>query len=236
MAISIGKALVEAIFLERRNRFVGVVDIEGEQQPVHVLNTGRMKELLVTGARVLLRRADDPLRKTQYTLYMVEKEGLWVALDSTAANVLISQALQSVELADFGEYQTVRREVTYGCSRFDVALFGPAVTCYIEVKSCTLVVDGVARFPDAPTERGRKHVEELITAVQAGHEGAIIFVVQRSDATAFHPNDETDPAFGKAVRKACQAGVKVLAYKCRVTPEKIELAEAIPVDLSIGYT
>jgi sugar fermentation stimulation protein A len=159
-----------------------------------------------------------------------------VALDSTAANVLISQALQSVELADFGEYQTVRREVTYGCSRFDVALFGPAVTCYIEVKSCTLVVDGVARFPDAPTERGRKHVEELITAVQAGHEGAIIFVVQRSDATAFHPNDETDPAFGKAVRKACQAGVKVLAYKCRVTPEKIELAEAIPVDLSIGYT
>lgn len=232
MAIEWSQPLVEAVFVERRNRFVGVVTIEGELHNVHITNTGRMRELLVPGARALLRKAADPLRKTQYTLYMIDKDGIWVALDSLAANVLVLQALQDRQMAMFQDYEYVKREVTYGNSRFDAGLFRQEPVCYIEVKCCTLVVDGVARFPDAPTERGRKHVEELKSAVAAGYEGAIIFVAQRSDAEIFAPNDATDPAFAQAVRSAWQAGVKILAYNCHITPDRMTLQHAIPIDLS----
>lgn len=231
LAIVMESALVEGTFIERRNRFVGLVDVQGEQHAVHITNTGRMKELLVSGAHVLLKHASAPLRKTQFTLYMVLKDGIWVALDSIAANVLVYQALLERRLTMFADYHTVRREVTFGQSRFDAALFGEGAACYIEVKCCTLVVNGEARFPDAPTERGRKHVEELAGAVQAGHGGAIIFMAQRGDAQRFHPNDETDPQFGQAVRMARKAGVKVLAFNCNVTPQTIEIKEEIPVDL-----
>jgi sugar fermentation stimulation protein A len=232
LAIVIQNTLIEGIFRERRNRFVGIVDIGGEHRDVHITNTGRMKELLIPGAKVLLKPAGDALRKTQYTLYMVLKDGIWVALDSIAANVLIYQALLERRLAKFYGYQSVRREVTFGRSRFDAALIGEETTCYIEVKCCTLVVKGEARFPDAPTERGRKHVEELIGAVQAGYGGALVFVAQREDAQIFHPHDETDPQFGQAVRLAHKKGVKVLAFNCHVTPLKIAIKEEIPVDLS----
>lgn len=232
MAIEMTVPLVEGVFRERRNRFVGIVDVGGEPQVVHITNTGRMKELLVDGAAVLLRRANGLTRKTQYTLYMVKKGDIWVALDSTAANVLVYDDLQQYRLKRFSCYETVRREVTYGNSRFDISLQGPEKTMYIEIKCCTLVTEGVARFPDAPTERGRKHAEELIAAVQAGLRGAIIFVVQRNDANLFRPNDATDPDFGIALRAAQLAGVQVLAYKCRVTPHELRLVDEIPVDLS----
>lgn len=231
LAIVIQNALIEGIFRERLNRFVGIVDIGGEHRAVHITNTGRMKELLVPGSRVLLKPAGNTPRKTQYTLYMVFKDGIWVALDSIAANVLIYQALLERRLAKFDGYQSVRREVTFGRSRFDAALIGEETTSYIEVKCCTLVVNGEARFPDAPTERGRKHVEELIAAVQAGYGGALVFVAQREDAQRFHPHDETDPQFGQAVRLAHKTGVKVLAFNCHVTPQIIAIKDEIPVDL-----
>lgn len=226
------QALIEGIFLERRNRFVGLVEIGGVQQAVHITNTGRMRELLLPGARVLLKPAANPLRKTQFSLHMVFHNGIWVALESTAANVLVYEALRHRELSMFTGYHNVRREVGYGGSRFDAALSGEGPTCYIEVKCCTLVVNGEARFPDAPTERGRKHVEELARAVRAGQGGAVIFVAQRPDAQRFRPNDATDPRFGAALRLAHGQGVKVLAFSCGVTPQELSLGGEIPVDLS----
>lgn len=231
MAIVIQEALTEAVFIERRNRFVAVVEIGGRRQEAHVANTGRMKELLIAGARVLLKPGGGAPRKTQFTLYMVMKDGIWVVLDSIAANVLVYQALQEKKLPMFSNYHTARREVSYGHSRFDAGVFGKDTVCYIEVKCCTLVVDGEARFPDAPTERGRKHVEELSGAVKAGYGGAIIFVAQRPDGQAFCPNDATDPDFGQALRRAEQAGVKVLAFNCAVSPRHIALDREIPVFL-----
>lgn len=226
------RALIEGVFLERRNRFIGLVDIAGERQNVHITNTGRMRELLLPGARVLLKPAGNPLRKTQFSLYMVFHNDIWVALDSTAANVLVYEALQHKGLSMFTGYHSVRREVGYGGSRFDAALSGEGQTCYIEVKCCTLVVNGEARFPDAPTERGRKHVEELTNAVRSGHGGAVIFVAQRPDAQRFRPNDATDPRFGEALRLAHEQGVKVLAFSCGVTPQELSLGDEIPIDLS----
>lgn len=232
LSIVLQDTLIEGTFVERRNRFVGIVDVQGRPQAVHITNTGRMKELLIPGTPVLLKPAGDPRRKTQFTLYMVLKDSLWVALDSIAANVLVYQALVARKLPMFTGYHSVRREVSFGQSRFDAVLWGGEKTCYIEVKCCTLVVDGEARFPDAPTERGRKHVEELAGAVQAGHDGAIIFVAQREDVQRFHPHDATDPEFGRALRNAYDAGVGILAFNCRVTPHDIEIKAQIPVDLS----
>ena len=232
MAIIIRQALIEGVFLERRNRFVGLVDIAGGRQIVHITNTGRMRELLTPGARVLMKPAGNPLRKTQFSLYMVFHNNIWVALDSTAANVLVYEALQCKRLNMFTGYHSVRREVGYGKSRFDAVLLGDGRPWYIEVKCCTLVVNGEARFPDAPTERGRKHVEELTNAVRTGHGGAVIFVAQRPDAQRFRPNDATDPRFGDALRLAHEQGVKVLAFRCCVTPQELSLEDEIPVDLS----
>ncbi len=209
---------------------------------VHVKNTGRCKELLVPAARVYLEKSSNPARKTAYDLIAVEKAVksgcLLVNMDSQAPNQVFHEALASGLLlpGQPGPWQQLRREVVFGGSRFD--LYGQAIDgnedlwqAYIEVKGVTLEEDGVVRFPDAPTERGAKHLKELAMAVEAGFAAYVVFVIQMKGAAYFTPHDERDPAFGGALRQAARAGVGVLAYDCLVTPGSMVLDAPVEVRL-----
>ena len=240
--------LVSATFVRRDNRFRVQVQIEGRTEAAHLPNSGRLGELLVAGRKVCLAPADvrrNPKRLTAYDMVLVEFGGRWVSVDARLPGHLVDEALCQGQLvvrqgsqAGFEGYTTVRREVYLGESRLDFRLeAGPGETpCWIEVKSVTLVVAGVARFPDAPTLRGQRHVRELTRAVGKGERAAVVFVVQRDDAEYFVPHDEADPAFGRALREAAQAGVEVYAWRCRVSREAIQLADAIPVRLGTFAT
>ena len=224
--------LVEARFLTRLNRFAALMELDGREVMVHVANSGRLGELLEPGRRMLLAPAPGEHRKTQFDLALVDLESTLVSADARLPNALVAEALELGYLPPFAGYPQVRREVTYGESRLDLMLEGPAGRCYLETKSVTLVVDeGVAQFPDAPTSRGVKHLRTLSQAVAAGHRAAAVFVVQRSDARSLTPYDAADPEFGAALRSAHAAGVEVYAYRCRVTPDEIRLADPIPVNL-----
>ncbi len=228
------KAVIPATFLERPNRFIAHVQVNGERAVAHVKNTGRCRELLVTGARVYLAVADDPSRKTKYDLIAVEKERngqapLLINMDAQAPNAAAEEWLRQGGLFPLGA--TVRREVRYGDSRFDFYLEHGDRRAFLEVKGVTLEQDGIARFPDAPTERGVKHVKELCRCLVKGYEAYILFVIQMKEVTAFTPNDKTHPAFGDALRAAAAQGVKILAMDCAVTAEGMTLSEAVPVIL-----
>jgi sugar fermentation stimulation protein A len=228
--VQLGPNLTEGRFLERLNRFAALVAVAGQPQLVHVANSGRMRELLAPGRRVLLKPvADAPHRKTRYDLALVDLGGTLASADSRLPNALVREALEQGRLPQFAGYPHLRAEVVFGESRLDLRLDGPAGACYIETKSVTLVNDGVALFPDAPTTRGVKHLGSLSQALAAGHRAAVVFVVQRSDAQAFAPNHAADPAFGAALRRAAALGVEVLAYRCRVTERQIILAEALEI-------
>ena len=222
-------SLVEARFLQRLNRFAALVDVHGAQTLVHVANSGRMRELLVPGYRVYLRPAAAPHRKTAFDLALVDLGGFLCSADSQLPPLLLQEAFDQGRLPPFAEYQCVRREVTFGESRLDLLLSGSPGLCYVEAKSVTLVEDGVGLFPDAPTERGRKHLISLTKAIQAGHRAAVVFVVQRPDATAFAPHDAADPKLGLALRDAVQSGVTAHAYTCRVDLQGVQLNAEIPV-------
>lgn len=209
---------------------------------VHVKNTGRCRELLVPEARVYLEKSSNPARKTAYDLIAVEKAvkngSLLVNMDSQAPNQVFYEALAAgLSLpGQPGPWRELRREVVFGGSRFD--LYGQAIDgrgepwqAYIEVKGVTLEEDGVVRFPDAPTERGAKHLRELALAVEAGFAAYAVFVIQMKGVTYFTPHDERDPAFGKALRQAAQAGVSILAYDCLVAPGSMILDAAVEVRL-----
>ena len=240
--------LVSATFVRRDNRFRVQVQIEGRTEAAHLPNSGRLGELLVAGRKVCLAPADvrrNPKRLTAYDMVLVEFGGRWVSVDARLPGHLVDEALCQGQLvvrqgsqAGLDGYTTVRREVRLGESRLDFRLeAGPGEgPCWIEVKSVTLVVAGVARFPDAPTLRGQRHVRELTRAVGKGERAAVVFVVQRDDAEYFVPHDEADPAFGRALREAAQAGVEVYAWRCRVSREAIQLADAIPVRLGTFAT
>jgi sugar fermentation stimulation protein A len=220
----------EAEFVERLNRFEALVKYGDETMLCHVANTGRMKELLVPGRRVIIRKAGNPNRKTKWDLLIAHTgEGEAVFLESVMANRLILKALKEGKLFEFEGYEDVKREVSFGNSRFDIGLTGRKGRCYIEVKCVTLVESGLAKFPDAPTERGRKHVKELVRAKISGNRSAIIVVAQRGDAACFTPNRDMDPEFARAVNRGVEAGVEVYAYKCRVTADEIVLSEKIEV-------
>ena len=217
--------VVKAKFLSRPNRFIALVELDGETVTVHVKNTGRCKELLPAGATVYLAAAENRAkaqRKTPYDLVAVEKikpDGttLFINMDSQAPNAIAAEYLPVSGL--FGEDTTYRREVTHGTSRFDFATDTPdSPTAYLEVKGCTLERDGIAYFPDAPTERGVKHIKELTALAKAGHPAYILFVTQMKGVTELRPNDETHPAFGEALREAEEAGVGVIAVDCVVEP------------------
>ena len=223
--------LVEARFIRRLNRFAALVRMEGREVMVHVANTGRMRELLVPGRPVLLRPAAKPGRKTAFDLMLVDLDFALCSTDSRLPPVLVQEAILNGRLEQFDGYQEVRREVTFEESRFDLMLSGEEGTCYVETKSVNLVENRVALFPDAPTERGRKHLGTLVKAVAAGHRAAAFFVVQRADAEAFRPHLTADPAFAQALRHAAAQGVEVYAYNCEVTRCGIALHRKIPARL-----
>ena len=226
------KNTVRAEFCDRPNRFIAHVKINGVMETVHVKNTGRCRELLVPGCPVILEKSDNTARKTAYDLISVCKEGRWINMDSQAPNKVTAEALQNGHLKFPGmdELVELRGEYTYGDSRID---FYGRDCCgkefLLEVKGVTLEESGVARFPDAPTQRGVKHVEELIRAHEAGFEAGVLFVIQMKGARRMEPNWRTHEAFGEALQKAQAAGVKVLAYDCRVEPDLLELDEPVEV-------
>ena len=223
--------LVEARFIRRLNRFAALVRMEGQEVMVHVANTGRMRELLVTGRPVLLRPAAKPQRKTDFDLMLVDLDFALCSTDSRLPPLLVQEAFLNGRLEQFADYQEVRREVTFEESRLDLMLSGEEGTCYVETKSVNLVENRVALFPDAPTERGRKHLGTLVKAVAAGHRAAAFFVIQRADAEAFRPHPTADPAFAQALRDAAAQGVEVYAYNCEVTRCGIALHRKIPARL-----
>lgn len=236
--------VVKAKFLSRPNRFIALVELDGETVTVHVKNTGRCKELLPAGATVYLAAAENPDRKTPYDLVAVEKvkpDGsvLFINMDSQAPNAIAAEWLRESGL--FSADATFRREVTHGASRFDFAIDIPeSPTAYLEVKGCTLEREGVGYFPDAPTERGVKHIRELTALANSGHSAYILFITQMKGVTVLRPNDETHKAFGDALREAYAAGVNILAVDCVVetTPNEdgtlrlsVTADQPIPVEL-----
>jgi len=231
--MKIAAKLIPATFIKRDNRFRVTVRVEGHLVWAHLPNSGRLKELLVPGRRVLLAPVQAPGRLTAYDLLMVDLDGTLVSIDARLPNRLLYETLQAGRIAEFAGYAQVRREVAYGQSRLDLVLEGgpDGGRCFIEVKSVTLVKEGVALFPDAPTQRGRRHLSELARARAEGHRAAVVFVVQRDDAVRFSPHDEADPAFSQALREAAQAGVEVYAYKCRVREEEVALDAPLPVTI-----
>ena len=230
-------ALVEGRFIRRLNRFAALVDVERREHLAHVPNSGRMAELLVPGFRVLLAPAPQPTtRKTAYDLAIVDIGTTLSSADARLPNHLVAEAIAEGRLAEFADYPLVRPEAVYGESRLDFRLENPVIghpagICYVETKSVTLVVEGVGRFPDAPTLRGVKHLRSLMAAKAAGHRAVVIFVIQRGDAVAFTPNDAADPLLGRTLREAVSVGVEAWAYRCHLDETAIVLADAIPVRL-----
>lgn len=204
---------VTAEFIDRPNRFIAHVRMEdGTVETVHVKNTGRCRELLVEGRRVILADGENPARKTRYDLVKVEKPGVGlINMDSQAPNAMAYEWLCR-RMPD----AVIRREVTYGNSRFDICIEQGGKTSFIEVKGVTLERDGAAMFPDAPTQRGVKHIRELIECKKSGYGAGILFVIQMKGISCFTPNDETHPEFGAALREAAAAGVEVMAFDCVV--------------------
>lgn len=221
--------VTEAVFLRRPNRFIAEVELCGRTETVHVKNTGRCRELLIPGARVWLTESKNPARKTKYDLIAVQKGDLLVNLDSQIPNAAAAEWIQKGGL--FPDLTGLRREVKYGDSRFDLCLEHGDKMAFLEVKGVTLEVDGAARFPDAPTERGMKHVEELIRCLDDGYEAYLLFVIQMQGVRSFEPNWATHPEFGDALKKARAAGVQVLAYDCDVTPDSIQIRDPVPIRL-----
>lgn len=218
--------VVSGLFISRPNRFIALVEIEGVVHTVHVKNTGRCKELLVPNCVVYLEKSDNPNRKTAYDLIAVEKlrdnsTPLLINMDSQVPNYCVEEWLPNSNL--FSKNAKFRREVKYKNSRFDFYVEDGDRKVFIEVKGCTLEQDSVALFPDAPTIRGVKHLNELIDSVKNGYEAFVIFVIQMNEANSFRPNDQTHKEFGDALRKAQKSGVKVLAYTCNVTPDSISI-------------
>ena len=218
-------------FLERPNRFIAYVEIAGRKEKVHVKNTGRCRELLVPGTEVYLEKSDNESRSTAYDLVAVKKQERIVNMDSNAPNKAVEEWLLKKEL--FKEVTLVRPETTYGNSRFDFYVESGERKAFVEVKGVTLENDNVVSFPDAPSERAVKHVQELIQAKKEGYEAYIIFVVQMKDVDFFEPNEKTQPEFAAVLKEARRAGVCIKAYDCNVTKDSMEICEEVPVVLSV---
>ena len=215
-------------FLARPNRFIAHVEIEGQTEIVHVKNTGRCRELLPAGAEVWCQKSDNPSRKTKYDLITVRKGHRLINMDSQAPNIAAREWLLSGGL---GPVEDVRPETKHGDSRFDFSFSLKGKKCFLEVKGVTLENEGICAFPDAPTERGTKHLRGLQKCAEEGFGAYVLFVIQMSDVVHLHPNDVTDPAFGKALREAAAAGVQVLAVDCTVTETTMSIANYVPVVL-----
>ena len=225
--------ITKGIFIERTNRFCAKVNINDKILDAHVKNTGRLKELLISGATVYLTKSENTARKTAYDLVMVEKATATgkqlVCIDSHGANSTAAEWLRNCEL--FSECAIFNREVTHGRSRFDFYIEDGDRKIFLEVKGCTLEKDGVALFPDAPTERGVKHITELCEVQKEGFEAYILFVIQMKGVHLFSPNAKTHPEFARMLEYAAEHGVKIIAVDCSVTPDSVSADQLVPVKL-----
>ena len=231
--VEIRGKIFEGVFERRLTRFSALVRVNGEIAQCFLPNPGRLRELLISGVKVILKEAEaGGERKTIYDLLGVYSGGKIVSIDSRLPNKLVLEALNNGDLPEFLGYTMVKPEYSYGHAKFDFFLEGSGLKPrLLEVKSCTLVRNGVAMFPDAPTERGTRHVLELAKALNEGYRAAVLFVIQRMDAYMFTPNDETDPNFGEALRKAAESGVEVYAYSTNFNKNRISLCGKVKVAL-----
>ena len=220
--------MVPGIFRARPNRFIAHIDIDGREQVCHVKNTGRCRELLTPGAQVYCQESANPARKTKYDLIAVRKGSRLINMDSQAPNAAAREWLLAGGL---GQVEDLKPEYRRGDSRFDFSFLKDGKRCFLEVKGVTLETDGICAFPDAPTERGLKHLKGLTRAVREGFGGYVLFVIQMSDVKYLHPNDATDPDFGAALREAAAAGVQVLAMDCAVTVDSMVIGKSVEVRL-----
>lgn len=220
--------MVPGSFRARPNRFIAHIEINGKEEICHVKNTGRCRELLVPGASVWCQRFDDPARKTKYDLIAVQKGDRLINMDSQAPNTVVKEWLLAGGL---GKIEDLRAETVLEDSRFDFSFKLDGKLCFLEVKGVTLENDGVCAFPDAPTERGVKHLKGLTRAVKAGYGAYVLFVIQMSNVKYLHPNDRTDPVFADTLRNAAENGVTVLAVDCAVTPDRMEIRLPVLVKL-----
>lgn len=218
--------IVKGRFLARPNRFVALVEIDGEEKICHVKNTGRCRELLVPDCFVYLDKAKNPERKTKFDLVAVEKGQRLINMDSYAPNIAAGEFLSKLF-----PNSIIKSEYTYGNSRFDFYIEDNIRKILLEVKGVTLEQDGIVMFPDAPTERGLKHVNELISCTKKGYEAYLLFVIQMDKVKYFTPNNETHPQFGEALKKASREGVKLLAYDCLVKPDRMEINAPVKIKL-----
>lgn len=210
--------LIKGIFHERPNRFTVVFECRGHWDRAHLRDPGRLRELLLPGTDLLLRPAlNTAKRKTKYDVIAVRSEGIWVLINSGFHSDLAQELIESNLISEFEGYQVEKREYTYGKSRLDFLLTRPEGCMLLEVKGCTLVEDGHAKFPDAPTERGKRHLEELINAKSQGLNSAVLFIIPREDAEVFSPNWEMDPQFSETLQHAQEQGVHVIAYSFQTT-------------------
>jgi len=228
-------SLITGKFLRRPNRFLTICQLNGQETPCYLPNPGPMPDLLFTGVKVLVRYAPNSHRKTDYDLVGVRHQGVTLSLDSRIPNQLLAKALERGLLPPFIHYNEIKSEPIYGASRLDFLLQGPSEPpCLIETKSSTDVENGIGLFPRAVTLRGLRHLQELMHAIDDGYRAAIIFLIQRSDARVFRPNDRIDPQFGIALRQAAKYGVEVYAWSSGLDEKtgKISLGPPIPLDLS----
>ena len=220
--------MVPGRFQARPNRFIAHVEIDGQLEVVHVKNTGRCRELLPVGAEVWCEVSDNPNRKTKFDLITVRKGRRLINMDSQAPNKAAGEWLLAGGL---GEIQNLKAETFHEDSRFDFSFEKEGRKCFLEVKGVTLENDGICAFPDAPTERGAKHLKGLCKLAQDGYGAYVLFVIQMADVKCLHPNDVTDPNFGAALREAAANGVQVLAVDCHVTEDTMEIRNPVPVRL-----
>ena len=220
--------VVHGIFKRRPNRFIAHIEIDGKEEICHVKNTGRCRELLPIGAKVWCLDAQRETRKTRYDLIAVQKGDLLINMDSQAPNKAVKSWL---EKGGLGEISNLKAESTFGASRFDFSFVKDGKPCFLEVKGVTLEEDGICAFPDAPTERGAKHLRDLTELAKQGYGAYVLFVIQFSPAKYLHPNDKTDPKFGQALRQAAENGVQILAMDCAVTPDTMTLQNPVTIKL-----
>ncbi len=224
---------VKGIFKARPNRFIAEVEVDGNLEIAHVPNTGRCRELLVEDAVVWLKPSDNPNRKTKFSLHFVENKNVLVSLYSQQANSIVYDAIINGKIKELASYSLHQREKTVDNSRIDIYLENENEQCYVEVKGVTLIVDGEARFPDAPTERGAKHLKELIKLKEEGNRCVVFFLIQHPAGKFFRPNWENDPKFSQTLNEAHDAGVEILVYRCDNQLSGIEL---IPESLDFDLT
>lgn len=227
------KNIYEGIFIERPNRFNAKVLLNGEELTVHVPNTGRCREILKEGTKIFLREELNPTRKTKYDLIAAMKGDILINIDSQIPNKVVNEALLNRKIDTLHKYSKIKREKTYGKSRFDFKLSteDEKENYFLEVKGVTLEDNGHCMFPDAPTERGARHILELIEAKKEGYGAGILFLVQLDNVETFSPNDERDPEFGRALRLARENGVDIMVYNCKVDKNMIEINQKINIIL-----